>query len=285
MSSSAVLRRAREQRGGGNNQPTPISGGAPIMRPNTSIRGMQPQQIQPRMRAPVSQPYPQKPQLQREYNYSEPQPKLNSLPFNKLTIPDAIGLITLRLGRVEQFMIDIEENGTNNLPHLKVDELTQRITLLENNNSSIKENINTDDLDNRISKIHEKVDESYTNINKEIQHIKQNELKYKEELFKLTRNFIEMGDNIKGFISRYDIIIQDINEKLNDFEFAFSEIEKQINNFIPDNQTLYDKDVSLSDIYKDDNLQTEIPGSKEPLENNTSIPLLTKEDLTNITID
>ena len=30
----------------------------------------------------------------------------NGLPFTKLTVSDAIGLITLRLGRVEQYLID-----------------------------------------------------------------------------------------------------------------------------------------------------------------------------------
>ena len=35
----------------------------------------------------------------------------NGLPFTKLTISDAIGLITLRLGKVEQFIIDTQSNG------------------------------------------------------------------------------------------------------------------------------------------------------------------------------
>ena len=35
-------------------------------------------------------------------------PQQGGLPFTKLTISDAIGLVTLRLGRVEQFIIDFE---------------------------------------------------------------------------------------------------------------------------------------------------------------------------------
>ena len=35
----------------------------------------------------------------------------NGLPFTKLTISDAIGLITLRLGKVEQYIIDVQSNG------------------------------------------------------------------------------------------------------------------------------------------------------------------------------
>lgn len=42
-----------------------------------------------------------------------PQVNSNNLPFTKLSISDAIGLITLRLGRVEQFIIEFEEEGKN----------------------------------------------------------------------------------------------------------------------------------------------------------------------------
>ena len=47
----------------------------------------------------------------------------NGLPFSKLSVSDAIGLVTLRLGRVEQFIIDTQEDGGN----------------LTNNNTNIKE--------------------------------------------------------------------------------------------------------------------------------------------------
>ena len=38
------------------------------------------------------------------------------LPFSKLSISDAIGLITLRLGRVEQWVIETEHENENE-PH------------------------------------------------------------------------------------------------------------------------------------------------------------------------
>jgi hypothetical protein len=292
--SAAVLRRAREQRGG-NSQPTPMSGVSPGMRPNTSIRGMQPQQpIQPRTmqsegrQPPSRNPQPQppiRPQTQREYTYQEPSPPQSTtyLPFNKLTIPDAIGLITLRLGRVEQFMIEMEENGNeSNLPNKKLEELNQRITLLEN---TTPQNSSTEVFDMQISKIQESVDESYKNINKEMLQIKQNELKHKEDIFKLTRSFTEMGDSIKGLIARYDIIIQEINDKMNDFEYAFSEIEKQLSQHtigMEEENTL-----TLPEIYKDSEF-VESP-AEEKENSGEEIPVdkivITKEDLTDIIID
>ena len=38
--------------------------------------------------------------------------KINKLPFSKLSISDAIGLITLRLGRVEQWVIDTDHENS-----------------------------------------------------------------------------------------------------------------------------------------------------------------------------
>ena len=40
-----------------------------------------------------------------------------ALPFSKLSISDAIGLVTLRLGRVEQFIIDLESGEHQHLRH------------------------------------------------------------------------------------------------------------------------------------------------------------------------
>lgn len=39
------------------------------------------------------------------------EPQNNGLPFSKLTVSDAIGLITLRLGKVEQYLIDVQAEG------------------------------------------------------------------------------------------------------------------------------------------------------------------------------
>jgi hypothetical protein len=35
----------------------------------------------------------------------------NMLPFTKLTVSDAVGLITLRLGKVEQYIMDVQHNA------------------------------------------------------------------------------------------------------------------------------------------------------------------------------
>lgn len=57
-----------------------------------------------------------------------PEPPSNGLPFTKLSISDAIGLITMRLGKVEQYMMELQHkeltegetctnSGTNDAPN------------------------------------------------------------------------------------------------------------------------------------------------------------------------
>ena len=89
MSSSRSIAAARNRRAG---DPTPTS------RPGTSI---------------AAQPaFSQQQQSKRSVTAQNSTP---NVPVNttsaKLSISDAIGLITLRLGRVEQFIMEAEHNG------------------------------------------------------------------------------------------------------------------------------------------------------------------------------
>ena len=134
--SSRTLAAAKARRAG--EKAPPVSGN----RPGTSIGSQAAfaQQLPPNMgynmppppnnvriaRAAVPQPRnPQPPpeQYQQFYKQSpqqqphmqpnqQPQPE-NSLPFSKLSISDAIGLITLRLGRVEQWIIETDNENEN----------------------------------------------------------------------------------------------------------------------------------------------------------------------------
>ena len=114
MSSSRSIAAARARRTG--EQAPPMSG----TRPGTSIGShaafapQQQYQQQPSqgVRTSKGQP-PMPPQVQQQIQ-QQVQQQTNALPFTKLSISDAIGLITLRLGRAEQFIIDLE-NGEHPL--------------------------------------------------------------------------------------------------------------------------------------------------------------------------
>ena len=66
--------------------------------------------------------------INQSLNAPQPPPiNTNGLPFTKLSISDAIGLVTLRLGRVEQFIIDFESEGGMNGESLNIPENTKLI--------------------------------------------------------------------------------------------------------------------------------------------------------------
>ena len=125
------------------------SRGIPTQQPPQYAQQQPPQYAQ--------QPPPQYAQQQPQYAQQQPQqqpPQQNKLPFTKLTVSDAIGLITLRLGRVEQFMMEFDENnvkgggedsGSNNIL------LTNIIGKIETQEKDSLEKINN--MNNKINKL------------------------------------------------------------------------------------------------------------------------------------
>jgi hypothetical protein len=144
--SSRSLAAARAKRAGEN--APPVSGN----RPGTSIgshAAFVPQQ-------PLNVRVSRQPQMQPQYNQQsqmQPQQQPGTLPFSKLSISDAIGLITLRLGRIEQWVIENEnENNEDN------ENKNQQNRLSENFNS-IDSSILTS-IVNRLESIEKKENEN-----------------------------------------------------------------------------------------------------------------------------
>jgi hypothetical protein len=136
MSSSRSIAAARNRRAGEGVPNPKVSN----VRPMTSISA------QPAFTNPGSQKTPQQASFNNagsQKNTQHPAQKSNGLPFTKLSISDAIGLITLRLGKVEQFLIDQENNppSDNNIMSYNIDNtlistFSNRLDELETNNSS-----------------------------------------------------------------------------------------------------------------------------------------------------
>ena len=115
--SSRSLAAARSRRAG--ETAPPVSGN----RPGTSIGShaafapqgyQQPQGQAPNARTSRGPPQQQSTQQNSYQNVKQSQQQSqNGLPFTKLSISDAIGLITLRLGRVEQWVIETEHDNEN----------------------------------------------------------------------------------------------------------------------------------------------------------------------------
>jgi len=196
MSSSRSIAAARSRRAG-ETQP-PVSGG----RPGTSIAShaaFVPQQQMPQppsnnvrvAKAPIQQQGQQQP---------------SSSPFSKLSISDAIGLITLRLGRVEQFVIDYEngEVSTNRAVGGGIPE-----------NSRIIDNSVLTSMINRLDSLEKR--EPLTNGSSSVNN---------EQISKIEKELKETKDLLSHFLFKFELFSKETNDRFADIENAFAEIEK-----------------------------------------------------------
>ena len=198
MSSSRSIAAARNRRSGdappnGQSQQRPvtsISSQAAFNQPQQYARTQNQTQNQ---KQPQNQNQNQKQQAQAQDNTGKPS---NGLPFTKLSISDAIGLVTLRLGRVEQFMIDIHEQGVPSVP----------------DNKMVIDNSVLTTIVSRLDSL-EKKEQSATN-NDKLVNLENEVTSLKNVIDKLKRDVT--------------LFMQNTSEKFIDVEEAFYEIEKSI---------------------------------------------------------
>jgi type II secretory pathway pseudopilin PulG len=207
---------------------------------------MQPNNV--RVGAPNQQQQSQKQQSQKQQSaayqqvQNSQQQEKQALPFTKLSISDAISLITLRLGRVEQWVIDTEneneENGGNvgssgslNLPdNSKIIDSSILNNIISRLDSLEKREPGTNSLE-EITKISESVTKLTEQITKIIDEGNKQSLiisKHTEQVFKFDRDLVETKDLLKTFMIRYDMFASETNNKFADYELALSELEKNV---------------------------------------------------------
>ena len=249
MSSRSLLA-ARARRAGEN--PPPVSGN----RPGTSIGSHaafapQPQGYQTNMpQAPpnvrvskTAQPQVQQ-QMKQQQNMNSQQGQGNGLPFSKLSISDAIGLITLRLGRVEQWVIDTEqenESNPNNGSNVSNSGLPENSRIIDNSifssiinrleavekmgsTSSGTSSEDVSELSSSVSKLTEQLTKMGDDVIKHTMEIS----KHNEQMFRYNRELTETKDILKTFMIRYDGFVKETNDKFSDYEVALAELEKNV---------------------------------------------------------
>jgi hypothetical protein len=233
--SSRSLTAARARRAG--EQAPPVSGNRPV----TSIGSQAAFAQQPPhpnnvrlaklgAQNPYNQKQPHQPQQQ-------PQQPSNNLPFTKLSISDAIGLITLRLGRVEQYIIDKEneeQSDNNGIPENSkiidtsvLNNIINRIDSLERKEPTSTSSSNNEQVSKNSEEL-SKLSEQLKRLGDEFVKNNLTLAKHSEQLFKFERELVETKDILKTFMIKYDGFVKESNDKFNDYEFAISEIEKSI---------------------------------------------------------
>jgi hypothetical protein len=221
MSSSRSIAAARARRAGENANPLPQN------RPVTSINS---QAAFAQQRMQQSQPMPQGRNVRVATASMAPQRSVHPSETSdqskrpKLSISDAIGLITLRLGRVESILIEKEhEMGSNNDNHYSIPENMQLV------DKSILANIVA-----RIDSL-EKNNRDFTSLMNEIKSVK--------EMF--------VNLNVK-----HDTFSKETNERFSDYEVALAEIEKQIPTLEIDSNPIGIDNVDMQQVDSDDILNS-----------------------------
>ena len=273
--SSRALAAARSRRAGDNNPP-PISGNRPITSINSQAAFVGNQSLPNNVRVARSmqqqggqRPPPQTQQPPQTQHPSQSQmfnnENSNALPFSKLSISDAIGLITLRLGRVEQWIIDTdnEENpetmGGGHIPenHKLVDNsvitsMVNRIDALEKNKG---ENVDTTELSEQFKRMCEDVNKHTIEL-----------AKCTEQVFRFNRELTETKDLLKSFMVKYDMFAEETTQNFTDYEKALSDLEKCLEN----------SNVSEGLV---ENNETEIVTNEANIENEHAEPKSTEDQL------
>jgi len=221
--SSRSLAAARARRAGEN--APPVSGN----RPGTSIgsgAAFANQNYQQPSNIRTSRPGSGQQQQQQFQQQQDPQQQpQNKLGFNKLSISDAIGLITLRLGRVEQYIIETEHEkdingdnsgnpGSNSLDTTIFNNIVNRLDTLEKKEGTPED----------ITKLVEQISRIGDEASKHTLAIS----KHTEQLFRFERELTETKDILKTFMLKYDNFAKETNDRFGDFEFALSEVEKSL---------------------------------------------------------
>jgi hypothetical protein len=155
--------------------------------------------------------------MQQQQQQQQQMSQQGAPPFTKLSISDAIGLVTLRLGRVEQFIIDFEngeiEGHDNNSGGSSIPE-----------NSKIVDNSVLTTIVNRLDALEKREGSSSV----------------ASSVASLEKEMKEAKDLLSHLLFKYELFTKETNEKFGDFEGAISEIEKNIEShqFVDTNETV-----------------------------------------------
>jgi hypothetical protein len=177
MSSSKSIAAARARRSGEQQQQQ-----HQVQRPGTSIGSAKAFNQQPQQ----NQQPPQNQQLSQNY----------AQPGGKISISDAIGLITIRLGRAEQFLQHIQEEGGFN------------------GGSGIPDNAQL-------------IDKSViTNIISRIDSVEKRDSS--DKFSKLEKEIKEIKDSLSNTMQKFNSFVSENEKRFDDFEAAFIELEKNL---------------------------------------------------------
>lgn len=213
-------------------------------------------------------------QAPSQYNQISQQSN-NSLPFSKLSISDAVGLITLRLGRVEQWIIETDHENQNkdhdnsnqiNIPdNHKIIDNSILTTIINRLDSLEKNKINTPLRDDLSSEQIAKLSDDFKSLNDQFKRMVEDINKHTieiskntEQVFRFNRELTETKDILKSFLLKYDEFTEYTKNNFQDYENALTALEQKMgdetNNDVTENET--NEIENTNDIDNQDNSDT-----------------------------
>jgi hypothetical protein len=199
---------------------------------------MQQQQMQQQQMQKQQMQQQQMQQQQMQQQQMQQQQQAQGLPFTKLSISDAIGLVTLRLGRVEQFIIDYEngEHSQNSIPDNSKIIDTSVLTSIINRLDSLEKREPITSNNEQFTQVSEDIkiaNESIKRLNDELVKTNIAAAKHSEQMLRFEREFVENKDILKSLLIKFDLFVKETNDRFTDYEYAIAEIEKNIQ--LPEN--------------------------------------------------
>jgi len=197
----------------------------PAQRPRSSIGSFSQAPPPPPQFTPQKNPRMAQQQQQQQYvSQQQQQPK------PKISIGNAIALVSLRIGRLEQMLQENSEGGLSLAVNVNdnkqssdaLDNIMNRLVLLENKPTFDKQGMD-------------------------------------EVLSKLSRENKEIKDNFQKMVQQFNLFIKETNDKFLDYEAAFVDIEQKMKSFVEEEivEELHEE-VNEEDTNHDENGQTTI---------------------------
>ena len=274
MSSSRSIAAARNRRAMEQQQPNLLQ----RSRPNTSIASQpafsQVPSSQQAQQAQFMQQANQKRNL-NQYNQNNPNQKNINKPnrnfqsgtapgsipvaVNKISVSDAIGLITIRLGRVEQFMQSLDEQG---------------FLLNSSSNDENKIVVSKEMLDNLTERL-------YSLENQPTPIATFSDIPYKNSISELEKEIFSLKETIKQQTNKIDHLMIETENKFIDIENAFIDLEKKELLTEEQEKETKDNDENIQLILKDVSVEEEMIYSLEPTFSKVDLKSIINNELAN----
>ena len=197
----------------------------PAQRPRSSIGSFAQAPPPPPQFTPQKNPRMAQQQQQQQYASQQQQQK------PKISIGNAIALVSLRIGRLEQMLQENSEGGLSLAVNVNdnkqssdaLDNIMNRLVLLENKPTFDRQGMD-------------------------------------EVLSKLSRENKEIKDNFQKMVQQFNHFIKETNDKFLDYEAAFVDIEQKMKSFVEEEimEEVHQTNQDENDTNQDENGQTTI---------------------------